>query len=215
MQPAGQVLTVVGFAAGQRFSHGPVIFADIPTWQRLKFAAPGSSGQISDPISAIAVRGDEAAAARIGQALPGIEVASRDTVVQHLPGYKEEMGTITMMLAFLFVIAAFVLAVFFYVITLQKSNQFGILKALGARTAFLARDLVGQVLLLTTIGVSLGALLTYGVAAILPGGVPFTLDTGLVLGYGAVLLAVALVGTLLSLHRIAAIDPLMAIGRMD
>lgn len=215
VQPAGQPLTVVGFVSGQRFSHGPVIFTDIATWQGLKFAAPGSSGQTANPISAIAIRGDSAAAARIGQEVPGITVASRDTVVQHLPGYKEEMGTITMMLAFLFAIAAFVLAVFFYVITLQKSNQFGILKALGARTAFLARDLVGQVLLLTALGVALGALLTYGIAAILPGGVPFALDARLVLGYSGVLLAVALLGTLLSLRRIATIDPLIAIGRMD
>lgn len=215
VQPAGQALTVVGFTRGQTYSHAPVIFADLATWRQLKFAAPGAAGAITDPISAIAVRGDDAAAGQIGAAVSGIEVASRDTVVQNLPGYKEEMGTITMMLVFLFAIAAFVLAVFFYVITLQKSNQFGILKALGASTAFLARDLVGQVLLLTALGVASGVLLTYSVAAIIPGSVPFALSGQLVALYSAVLLAVALAGTLLSLRRIAAIDALTAIGRMD
>ena len=213
--PSGQALTVVGFTEGQKYSHLPVMFMDIPTWQRLKFAAPGSSGQIASPISAVAVRGDSAAAQRVAAALPGVEVASRNAVLQKLPGYKEEMGTITMMLVFLFIIAAFVLAVFFYIITLQKSNQFGILKALGARTLFLARDLVGQVLLLTALGVACGVLLTYGVAAIIPASVPFALSGQLVLLYSGVLLAVALAGTLLSLRRIATIDPLIAIGRMD
>jgi putative ABC transport system permease protein len=213
--PAGQTLTVVGFTEGQTYSHAPVIFLDMQGWRQLKFAAPGSAGQVIDPISAVAVRGGDEAAGRIAEALPGVEVASRDATVQQLPGYKEEMGTITMMLVFLFIIAAFVLAVFFYVITLQKSNQFGILKALGAGTAFLARDLVGQVLLLTAIGVASGVLLTYGVAAVIPSTVPFALSGQLVALYSVVLLAVALAGTLLSLRRVAAIDPLMAIGRMD
>ena len=49
-----------------------------------------------------------------------------------MPGYTEENGTIIMMLAFLIVISAFVIAVFFYVITIQKTQQFGVMKAIGA-----------------------------------------------------------------------------------
>ena len=76
--------------------------------------------------------------------------------------------------------------------------------------------IIGQLGQAAAIGaVGLGALLTYGIATVIPGSVPFALDTGLVVGYGGVLLVVALLGTLLSLRRIAAIDPLMAIGRMD
>ncbi len=213
--PAGQPLSVIGFTQGQKYSHAPVIFMDIPTWRGLKFAAPGAAGQNLDPISAVAIRGNDEAARLVANTVSGVEVASRATVVQNLPGYKEETGTITMMLVFLLVIAAFVLAVFFYVITLQKSNQFGILKALGARTAFLARGLIGQVLLLTASGIVLGVLLTYGVAALIPSSVPFALSGQLVGLYSVVLLLVALAGTLLSLRSIAQIDPLIAIGRVD
>lgn len=213
--PSNQPLVVTGFTTGQKYNHLPVIFTNIPLWQGLKFAAPGSAGDVTDPISAVAIQANDAAAGRVAQQVPGVEVATRQLALQSLPGYKEENGTITTMLVFLFVIAAFVLAVFFYVITLQKSNQFGVLKALGAGTRFLAQDLVGQVMVLTVVGVVGGALLTFAVAAVIPPQLPFALSYRLIVTYGIVLLAVGLVGTLLSLRRIAQIDPLVAIGRVD
>ena len=213
--PSNQPLTVTGFTTGQKYNHLPVIFTNIPLWQSLKFAAPGSAGSVDNPISAVAIQADSAAAGRVAQQVPGVEVATRQTALESLPGYKEENGTITMMLVFLFVIAAFVLAVFFYVITLQKSNQFGVLKALGAGTRFLAQDLIGQVMVLTVVGVVIGAVLTFAVAAVIPPELPFALSYQLIVTYGVVLLVVALVGTLLSLRRIASIDPLVAIGRAD
>ncbi|WIG57913.1 MAG: Heme efflux system permease HrtB [Ktedonobacterales bacterium] len=215
VMPAGQEMTVVGFTEGQTYSHLPVIYMDIPLWQSLRFAAPGSAGAITDPISAVAVKMDSAAAARVAADVPGVEVATKDSTLQNLPGYKEETGSVNMIQAFLFIIAAFIMAAFFYVLTLQKSNQFGVLKALGASTRFLARDLVGQVLLMTIVGVIVGALLSYAVAAIIPAAVPFALSTGLVVVYGGVLLLVALAGTLLSLFQIARVDALVAIGRVD
>lgn len=215
VQPTGERLQVVGFTSGQTFSHAAVIFTTIAQWQQLRFAAPGSAGNVTNPISAIAVRGDSAVANRITGAIPGVAVADRAITVNKLPGYSEEFGSLLMIQGFLFVIAALILAVFFYVITLQKTPQFGILKALGARTSFLARDLIGQVCLLTVGGILVGGLLTFGVTLIVPSGMPFALDPGLVFVYGFVLLAVALLGTLLSLRRIATIDPLIAIGRND
>ena len=38
-------------------------------------------------------------------------------------GFKEEQGTLTMIIAFLLVIAALLIGVFFYVITLQKHSN--------------------------------------------------------------------------------------------
>ena len=214
--PAKQALVVVGFTSGETYNHLPVIFTTIPFWQSVKFAAPGASGGVADPISAVAVQtGGGATAGRIATAVPGIQVASRAEAVQNLPGYTEESGSIDMMLGFLFVIAAFVLAVFFYVLTLQKTNQFGVLKAVGASTAFLVRDLLGQVMLLTTAGVVVGVALTLAVAAIIPANLPFALSNQLIVTYAGVMLLVGFGGSLLSLRRVSMIDPLIAIGRVD
>ena len=57
-----------------------------------------------------------------------------------MPGYTAENGTIMMMLVFLIVISAFVIAVFFYVLTIQKTQQFGVMKAIGASNGFIAKS---------------------------------------------------------------------------
>ncbi|MGN6755778.1 MAG: ABC transporter permease [Thermomicrobiales bacterium] len=215
VQPTGQQLTVVGFTNKQTYSHQPVIFAPLATWQQIRFATPGAAGNITNPISAVALKGNQDAADRVAGALTGVQVASRGETVKTLPGYSEESGTLSMIQGFLFVIAAFIIAAFFYILTLQKTAQFGVLKAIGASTSFLARDLLGQVVLLTVTGIATGAALAYGVSLLIPQSVPFALESALVLGYGAVLLAVALGGALLSLRRIATTDALVAIGRAD
>ena len=66
--------------------------------------------------------------------------ASKNDIVTNIPGYSEEQGSLTMMITFLYIIAAFVLTVFFYVITIQKVDQFGMLKAIGAKTSYLAKS---------------------------------------------------------------------------
>ncbi len=215
LQPTGQELQVVGFTKGQTYSHAPVIYMPLASWQALRFAAPGSNGGITQPISAVAVNADKATAAQIASTISGITVADRDQAVQQVPGYAEEMGTLTMIQVFLVVIAAFIIAAFFYILTLQKTAQFGVLKVLGASTAFLSKDLLGQVIVLTLVGILIGAGLSFGVAAVLPTGIPFLLAPQLVGAYSLLLLAVALGGALLSLRRIATTDPLTAIGRVD
>jgi putative ABC transport system permease protein len=214
--PGGQIVTVVGFTRNQTYSHLPVMFMNIQQWQAIKFppSTTNAKAQSSDSLSAIAVQMDEATATKV-KALAGVEVANRATAVNKLPGYSEESGSVNMILGFLLLIAAFIMAAFFYVIILQKTNQFGILKALGARTNFLVRDTVAQVVLVALAGVVIGGILTYGVAAIMPAKVPFALDSGQLLFYSLVLVVVAMGSSLLSLRYIAKIDPLIAIGRLD
>jgi putative ABC transport system permease protein len=213
--PSGQEMTVAGFTSGQKYNHLPVIFMPIPQWQTLKYATPAEAGGIVDPISAVVVQGDDGVLSRIADTVPNVEVATKQAAIENLPGYSSEMGTVRTILVFLFVIAALVMAVFFYVITLQKTNQFGVLKAIGASTRKLSLDLIGQVALLTIFGALVGAALANIVARIIPNDVPFSLSNDLVVTYGIVLLVVAVLGSLLSALRIARIDPLIAIGRVD
>lgn len=212
-QMSGQQLKVIGFTKGQSFSHSPVIHVNLDEWSSLR--ATGSRGGSGDDIqyNAIALIADSVKAAQISESIAGIEVITLDQALQGIPGYKEEQGSLLMMVAFLFVIAAFVLAVFFYVITIQKMNQFGVLKAIGASSKYLARNIITQVLTLaiTSLAVSIG--LTYGVSAILPSSMPFDLSPQLVLLCSALFLAVAVIGSLLSLYRVVKIDAIEAIGR--
>ena len=98
---------IVGFTENQMFSHTPVVYVNEDVW-----------GAISQPnqkdYSAIALNTDKE--------IKMLTLLIKE-VLQSIPGFKEEQGTLTMIIAFLLVIAALLIGVFFYVITLQKHSN--------------------------------------------------------------------------------------------
>jgi len=212
---ATESLTIVGFVENQTYNHVAAVFVPIEEWRKVAFAAPGSDKGITDPVNAIMLKGKDIDSNAINEQLPGTDTVTRAAAVQGVPGYKEESGTIIMMLAFLLVISAFIIGVFFYVFTMQKSNQFGIMKAIGAKNGFLSKAVVSQVFVLSLTSIIIGILLTYGTAAIMPQGMPFMLDIKLVITYSIVLLVISLLSSLVSVRTILKIDPLKALGRVE
>ena len=208
-------LTIVGFVKDQTYNHVPSVFVPIDTWREMTFAAPGSDRGIAHPVNAIMLQGREIDPAQVDAEFGNTETVTRSQAIQGIPGYKEESGTIMMMLAFLMVISAMVIGVFFYVLTLQKTYQFGILKAIGARNGFLSRAIVSQVFLLSLVSIAAGVLLTYGTAAILPEGMPFHLEAQTIAVYAVILLLIAVLSSWISVRRISKIDPLIALGKVE
>lgn len=208
-------LTIVGFVKDQTYNHVASVFVPIDTWREMTFAAPGSDRGIEKPVNAIMLQGREIDPGKIDAEFGNTETVTRSQAVKGIPGYQEESGTITMMLAFLMAISAMVIGVFFYVLTLQKTYQFGILKAIGARNGFLRRAIVSQVFLLSVVSIAAGVLLTYGTAAILPEGMPFKLETQTVAVYAVVLLVISMLSSWISVRRISKIDPLIALGKVE
>lgn len=206
----GQKWKVVGFTEGQTFSHSPVVFLNLNDWKSL--ISNNTKGK-QVYYSAVALQMDENKVTDLTKEVKDIQVITKDDALQNIPGFKEEQGSLNMMIVFLIVIASFVQAVFFYVITLQKTNQFGVLKAIGTKTSYLARNLIGQVILLTTVALAFSIAFTYGTQMILPESMPFELNTTMFVQVSVVLLVVSILGSLLSLYRIAKVDAIEAIGR--
>jgi putative ABC transport system permease protein len=208
-------MEIIGFVENETYNHLPAIFTTLDKWRSIQFAAPGSDKGIKNPVNGIMLQGKGIDPQKLNDVFHNTEIVTKAEAIQGMPGYKEENGTIMMMLAFLLAISAFVLAVFFYVLTLQKSNQFGILKAIGASNGFLGRTIMSQVFLLSLSSIVVGILLTYGTALILPEGMPFTLDLKLVVIYAILLLLISILSSLISIRKITKIDPLQAIGRIE
>ncbi|MBD3109083.1 ABC transporter permease [Bacillus sp. AGMB 02131] len=208
-------MEIAGFVEDQTYNHVTSIYVTMEKWRDYTFAAPGSDNGIENPVNGIALQGENIDAEKLDSQIDGIQTATKKQAINGMPGYTAENGTITMMLVFLLAISAFVIAVFFYVLTLQKSNQFGIMKAIGASNGFLAKAIVSQVFTLSLISILIGIALSYGTAAILPEAMPFNLDTVLVITYGVVLLIISVLSSLLSVRKITKIDPLTAIGRVE
>lgn len=207
-EPGGIELTVVGVTADHTYRLRPTVYMPLDLWRQLQ---PRQDGADADAVTAIAVRGDDAALAAIPDAVPGTMVGSPGQIASHIPGESEQNSTLLLIQVFLVVIAAGIIAAFFYIITLQKMPELGVMKAIGTGTGYLARTLIAQVLALAVVGVLLGISVADTLALVIGNTIPYSISTERMALFGSVLLLVAVGGTALSLARIARVDPLDAI----
>lgn len=215
-QASDKEWTVSGFVNDESFSHAPVVYLTDEDWRELRGPARNAEGAASaqSPVyNAIAVKGADMDAERLASAVPGTEVITKSEAISAIPGYKEEQGSLLMMIAFLYVISAFVLAVFFYVITIQKTSQFGILKAIGTRNGYLAGSVTLQILLLSVGSLAISVLLVRLFESVLPASMPFQLGASTLTLTCVLFLAMSLAGSLFSVWKVTRIDALDAIGR--
>lgn len=211
-QSSGMKFKISGFTENQSYSHTPVIHMNLNDWSEMKTAMSTINKPIENTFNSIAIKGNEAVVQSVSDGVKGIEIITKSEALKGIPGYDAEQGSLLMMIIFLFIIAAFVLAVFFYVMTIQKMNQFGVLKAIGAKSSYLARSILAQVLILSLISLSIGIGLSYGMSLILPSNMPFELSISLVITCSILFLIVSILGSMLSLYRVAKVDALEAIG---
>lgn len=116
-----KTLKIVGFVKNETYNHLPSVFTSMDNWRDIQYAAPNSNNSIKKPIQALMVKAPSVEnPSIINDSLKNTETVKKDEAVKEMPGYKEENGTITMMLGFCLTISTFIIAVFFYVITMQK-----------------------------------------------------------------------------------------------
>lgn len=70
-------------------------------------------------------------------------------------------------------------------------------------------------LLLAVVAVAISIGLTFGLSFILPASMPFELGGKVLATYSGLLVLVSVLGALLSLRRIAQVDAMEAIGRVE
>lgn len=200
-------LTIVGFTEDARFNAAPVLYTSLETFQKVRFGE--AAEQNANQINGIVIRSDDVGALDAGDDFAIVET---ETFIENLPGYTEQSLTLNFMIYFLFVISATIVAIFLYVLTVQKINMFGVMKAQGISNGYLARSVVAQTFILAAVGVTLGYVLTIVTGLFLPNAVPVQFDILAMAIYGLVLIAVAILGAIFSVFTIVKIDPLKAIG---
>lgn len=207
LSSSDEILTLVGFTDNARYVAAPVLYGDLATFQRVKF---GDAAEINkERINGIVVRGDDGMAITEQDSLEAIDI---DPFIRSLPGYTEQNLTLTLMIYFLFGISSVIVAIFLYVLTVQKISMFGVMKAQGISNRYLASSVIAQTFILAAIGVAVGLALTLLTGAFLPAAVPVALDLATMILYGLVLIVVAIAGAVFSVLTIVRIDPLKAIG---
>ncbi|TDB51062.1 MULTISPECIES: ABC transporter permease [Bacillaceae] len=197
----GKEMVIAGFSKNQLYSNIPVVYTDLEM-------GLSSIYQSESMYNAVLYSGEKVD-------MKEYDTRSVNQTVKAIPGYKETQGSLNMIVVFLFIISAFVSTVFFYVITIHKLNQLGVLKAIGATTGYIAKSIMIQVILLTVTGLTFSSLLVYGMTQVIPEEMPFRLTPTLMLGTAALFLLLNLIGALLSVYQVAKTDALEAIGRVE
>ena len=212
-------LTVVGIAGDQHtFGHVDMAFTTLPTWQDVhsgtrfgEESRPGADEEYS-VVALMGVDGKEPDLAA-GDAAADTSALPMKEAYNSSPGYQAETLTMSMITWFLYAISALVVGAFFAILTVQRSREIAVLRAMGASTAKLLIDAIGQALILLVISIGVGVAIGVGAGSLLLGtGMPFALEVGpIALGAG-LLLVLGLIGATLATVRISSVDPHSALG---
>lgn len=202
---AGSPYTVSAVGADLSYSHTPVVSLTPTAWRALDERLGGSG-----TATVLAVSGApawDAVAADTGT------IASTPlSSLTALPTFRSEIGSLALMIAMLFGVSALVVGAFFTVWTMQRAGDIAVLKALGASTAALVRDALGQALVVLVLGVGVGIGLTAALGAFAGGALPFVLSPLTTLAPAVVMIALGLIGAAVSLRTVTTSDPLTALG---
>ncbi len=148
----------------------------------------------------------------------GYEVVDKSTAFANIEGVSGQQATVTSLRMFGYLIGALVIGVFFYVLTLQKVAQIGVLKAVGASSFFVFRQVMAQVVTISVIGIAISvplAFTTERLLARLPETVPVAFTRGTFITTTLALLVTAIVGALFSGRKVAGVDPIIALGQQQ
>lgn len=202
--------TIVGEIDEGAFFFQPAVYVLRESWRDLKYGGLGDAGPVA---SIVLVKGDGVLAT-----YEDYEVVSKSTAFANIEGVAGQQSTVQALRFFGYLIGALVIAAFFYVLTLQKVAQIGVLKAVGASTWYVFRQVVIQVLALTVIGVAIAvplAWLTGGALDQLPESVPIAFTTGTFVSTSIILILTGLLGAMISGRQVAKVDPIIALGQQQ
>lgn len=193
---------IIGFSSKTTYQTAPVIYMNLKTWQEYRY------GKVNTPdlFSGIVLKGE---ASNIPAKLVNYTV---DDYIATLPGYTAQVLTFSVMIVFLIIIAAFVLGIFIFVLTIQKTSMFGVMKAQGISNWYIGGSVILQTLLLVSFGLLLGFILTLLTGFFLSNVIPFAINIVFYLIITIAFLLFSIFGGLFSVKAVLKIDPLRAIG---
>ncbi|MEU6393963.1 ABC transporter permease [Streptomyces sp. NPDC046939] len=207
---AGRPLKVVAVKGDAHYSHTPVIWTSLDTWHK---TAPPTGTHDGPTATVIALSTTAEAETDATDRQAGTKTVSTDDSLSAIGSYTSENGSLQLMRGFLFAISALVIGAFFTVWTIQRSGDVAVLKALGASTAGLLKDALGQAVVLLVGGTLTGTGIAAVLGALVAGSaVPFLLTPATVLIPAAVIILLGALGAALSIRRITSVDPLTALG---
>lgn len=219
--PARSEVRIIGFLSDSRYSGQGTLWGSLDTWRDV-LAANRPGAQVGDDVvQALVVQDDPAdgtgaaeLASEIDDATGGAtESYTLADAIDAIPGVSQQSTTFNQIIGVTVVIAIVVVALFFALLTVERTGLYGILKALGASSTTIFTGVVLQAIIVTAVASAFGIAAALALDAAIPAGsLPFTVTISRLLTSIAALVLAALIGVAFSLRRVLRVDPASAIG---
>ncbi len=193
---------IIGFSSKTTYQTAPVVYMSLKSWQEYRY---GNNNTL-DLFSGAIIKGE------INDLSDDLLSYSTEDYISTLPGYNAQVLTFSVMIIFLIIITAFVLGIFIYVLTIQKTSMFGVMKAQGISNKYIGGSVIIQTFLLIIIGLLIGLMFTILTGIFLSDFIPFAFNILFYLIITLAFLLFSLFGGLFSVRAVLKIDPLKAIG---
>jgi putative ABC transport system permease protein len=154
----------------------------------------------------------EVMAGQLESQVKKVEAVDRKTAYENTPGYGPQQSTLNTQRFFSLLIGVLVLGGFFQIQTLQKVAQIGMLKAIGTPNITIVLSFMLQIILVTILGVTIGAIGTLLLSLSFPVTVPIVFTREAVLTGIISIMLIGPLGGLVSLRILLKVEPLTALG---
>ena len=188
-----QDFEVVGFSDATMNFLSEIVYMSQEQYQEFRF------GSQTNVVNAIVYKSSD----------EGLSVGE---IINAIPGYVPQKLTLNLIIYFLIGISSAIVAIFIFIMTLQKKSIFGVLKAQGTPNKYLRNSVVAQSAIISLVSLLISIGLTYLISLLLPSAVPFYFDLKMNILYALILWVFSLLGSVFSVRSVTKIDPIEAIG---
>ncbi len=215
--PAGVPVEVLGFVSDTSYLLQGALWVEPGTWRAVQSSARPDATVAEGVFQVIVVT---AAGVPSGELAATIDAATagrtsslaKDEAILSLPGTREQNGVFTALIGVTLFVAGLVSALFFALVTLERTSLYATLKAIGAGSGRLLFGVVLQAVIVASGAAVVGGAITLGLTQVIPGTIPVQLEPSRSLVSAGLVIVTGALGGLVSLRRIIRVDPATAIA---
>jgi putative ABC transport system permease protein len=215
VEPGGYEIRIVGQSSDTNLQASPTVFVRDNTWENaVRAGNPDARTPLPNALGVAPAAGvtPEQLVRRVDAISTDLEALTRSDAATRAPGVAQVSRSFLVIFLLHGLVIPLVIGLFFLIVTLQKTRSLTLLRAIGARSSFLVRSLLLQVLVVVGLGVAIGTLLYLPLSFQRIGSIPLQFDALSVIGWGIAILVLGLASSWFSARRVLRLQPVEALS---
>lgn len=211
--PGELQIEIVGVADNAQLNVSPTLFVSYDTYvESVQSVNPDAGTPLPNVLGVVPAEGVTASevVTSINDQSLDLDALTRDDAAAETPGVSQVQQSFNIIFLLYGIVVPCVTGLFFLIVTFQKANSLTLLRAIGAPAGRLVAALLIQVVVIIGAGLIVGTLLYYPVSQGELGGLALDFETGAVVFWSVLLLALGVASSLVAAKRVMAIDPIEA-----